>query len=358
VVDTPNTSRGLTGLLTIAALVLIGAGLRATAPIAVPLLLALFFAIIASPPISRLHRLGVPVALAILMVTGAFLGVGALLSGVVAVSLGDLSASLPAYQARIDAMGVSASDWVASRGFEFEIEDLKRLIDPSAAVSVAGQFLSRLGAILTNGVLVGFLMIFILLEATSVPAKLAAMTSNHERAQRTLEQMREQVDAYFGVLTIVSAATALLVYLILLLVGVDLAVLWALLAFLLNYIPNVGSIIAAVPPVLLALVQLGPGSAGVVMLGYVAVNMVVGNIIQPRLMGRDLGLSTLTVFVSLLFWGWLLGPVGMLVSVPLTSAIRLVLEANESTRPIAVILGTEDAARRITEDDPAEAPPA
>jgi AI-2 transport protein TqsA len=112
-------------------------------------------------------------------------------------------------------------------------------------------------------------------------------------------------------------------------------------------VPNIGSILAAIPAVLLALVQLGPGSALVVLLGYLTVNMVIGNVIQPRLMGRDVGLSTLAVFLSLILWGWLLGPVGMLVSVPLTSAIRLALHKNDSTRPIAIMLGTDKAAQEL-----------
>jgi len=345
--DTTNTSGGTNKLVIVAALMLIAAGLQATAAVVVPLLLALFLAIVASPPIGKLRELGVPTSLAILIVTGALLVVGGLVSGVVAVSIGELSGSLPQYEARLESMSTAASSWVESYGLKFGVDDLKRIVDPSAAVGVVGEFLSGLGAILANGVLVGFLMIFILLEASSIPVKLAAMTQDPERAKRALEQVSAQVDAYFGQLTIVSAATGVLVYLLLLVLGVDLAVLWALLAFLLNYIPNVGSIIAAVPAVLLAFVQLGPGTAGLVMLGYLTVNMVMGNVVQPRLMSRDAGLSTLSVFVSLLFWGWLLGPIGMLVSVPLTSAIRLVLEANESTRPIAVVLGTEDAARQI-----------
>jgi AI-2 transport protein TqsA len=328
----------------VAALIVVAAGLRAAAPLVNPLLLAVFLAIIASPPIARLRGLGVPASLAILIVTGAFLAMGVLLSGVVAVSVEELSRSLPEYEARIEAMAAAATEWIASYGLKFGIDDLKRIVDPGAAIGAVGNFVSGLGAILASGMLVGFLMIFVLLEAKSIPAKLAALTRTPERAQQTLEKLRAQVDGYFGVLTIVSAATGLLVYLLLLLVGVELAAFWGLLAFLLNYIPNIGSIIAALPAVVLALVQLGPGSAGIVMLGYVSVNLVMGFMIQPRLMGRDLGLSTLTVFVSLLFWGWLLGPVGVLVSVPLTSAIRLVLEMNESTRPIAVILGTEEAA--------------
>jgi len=118
-------------------------------------------------------------------------------------------------------------------------------------------------------------------------------------------------------------------------------VLWGLLAFLLNYVPNIGSIIAAVPAVLLGLVELGVGHALWAGGGYLLANMVIGNIIEPRFMGRGLGLSTLVVFVSLVFWGWVLGPVGMFLSVPLTMAVKVALESSETTRWVAVMLGSD-----------------
>jgi predicted PurR-regulated permease PerM len=118
-------------------------------------------------------------------------------------------------------------------------------------------------------------------------------------------------------------------------------VLWGLVAFLFNFVPNIGSIIAAVPALLLALVQLGPGPALAAGAGYLVVNIVMGNVVEPRFMGRGVGLSTLVVFLSLVFWGWVLGPVGMLLSVPLTMVVKLALEANPETRWIAVLIGPD-----------------
>jgi AI-2 transport protein TqsA len=126
------------------------------------------------------------------------------------------------------------------------------------------------------------------------------------------------------------------------LMGVDFAVLWGLTAFLLNFIPNVGSILAAAPAVLVALVQLGAGPAAGLAAGYLAINMTMGNVIEPRLTGASLGLSPLVVIVSLIFWSWLWGPVGMLLSVPLTTVVKICLESREDLRPIAVLLGPAD----------------
>jgi predicted PurR-regulated permease PerM len=144
-----------------------------------------------------------------------------------------------------------------------------------------------------------------------------------------------------GIKSVTSLMTALVVWAWLSILGVDFASLWALMAFLLNFVPTIGSILAAVPAVLLALVQIDLQTALMVALGYVAVNMVIGNIVEPRVMGRGLGLSTLVVFVSLVFWGWVLGSVGMFLSVPLTMTLKIALDANPETRPIAVLLGPE-----------------
>lgn len=123
--------------------------------------------------------------------------------------------------------------------------------------------------------------------------------------------------------------------------GIDYALLWGVLAFLLNFVPNIGSIIAAVPAVLLALIQLGPFSALMTAMGYLIANMVMGNIIEPRYMGKGLGLSTLVVFLSLVFWGWVLGPVGMLLSVPLTMLMKIALESSDETRWLAILMGPD-----------------
>ena len=120
--------------------------------------------------------------------------------------------------------------------------------------------------------------------------------------------------------------------------GVDFAILWGLVAFLLNYVPIIGSIIAAIPAILLALIQLGVAPALLTCLGYVVVNVIFGSILEPRFMGRGLGLSTLVVFLSLVFWGWILGPVGMILSVPLTMIVKIALESSDDTHWIAVML--------------------
>jgi len=129
--------------------------------------------------------------------------------------------------------------------------------------------------------------------------------------------------------------------------GVDFPVLWGFLAFLLHYVPNLGGVMAAVPAVLLALLTLGPGSAVLVAAGYLVIGFSLGNWVEPRLMGRKLGLSTLVVFLSLIFWGGLVGPIGVILCIPLTMSVKFAFETNENTRWIAILLGSERPAERI-----------
>ena len=141
--------------------------------------------------------------------------------------------------------------------------------------------------------------------------------------------------------TLISLATGLLVGIWLTILGVDFPILWGFLAFLLNYVPSVGSTIAAIPAVLLALIQLGVGSAGMAIAGYMVVNFILDGVVSTRLMGQRLGLSTLVVFLSLVFWGSLLGPVGMVLCIPLTMTLKFACENNKGTHWIAVLLGPE-----------------
>jgi len=195
-------------------------------------------------------------------------------------------------------------------------------------------------------------VIFLLFEAMAVPHKWAYLGS-HAPSAEGIHRFIASVNQYLFIKTIVSLGTGIAVTLLLWVIGVDYPILWGLVAFLFNFVPNIGSIIAAIPPLLLALVQLGGESAIYVAIGYIAINMVVGNVIEPRFMGRGVGLSTLIVFLSLVFWGWVLGPVGMLLSVPLTMIVKIALETREDTRWIAVLLGPDIPVTKKRTEEPA-----
>ncbi len=141
--------------------------------------------------------------------------------------------------------------------------------------------------------------------------------------------------------TLTSLGTAICAWVLLRVLGIDFAALWAVLAFILNFVPVVGNILMMIPPVLLALVQKDPGTAVVVAVGYLVINTVIGNVLEPKITGRGLGISTLAVFTAMLLCGWLFGTVGMFLAAPLTTALIIALDASPHTRPLAIMLGPE-----------------
>jgi len=176
---------------------------------------------------------------------------------------------------------------------------------------------------------------FMLMEISQFTTKIERSNTN---GLARLIEISDKIKHYILLKASTSAATGLSIVILLQVFGIHYAVLWGLLAFVLNFIPNIGSIIAAVPAVLMAIVQYSPTTALWIMLGYLIVNLLIGSIIEPRVLGRGLGLSTLVVFLSLIFWGWLLGPIGMLLSVPLTIMIKIALQTQPDTKWIATLL--------------------
>ncbi len=211
--------------------------------------------------------------------------------------------------------------------------------DPGMLISLAASVIGNIGMMLSNTVLVLLTVVFILLEASSFPQKLKNAFQGHENPLGPYMQIISSVRSYLVIKTGISILTGVLIAVWLWLFGVPYAGLWGMVAFLLNFIPNIGSIIAAVPALIVAWLDLGVLPCAACGVGYLVVNMVIGNIIEPRMMGRGMGLSALVVFCSMMFWGWVLGPVGMLLSVPLTMGVRVALESFEDTRWIATLLG-------------------
>jgi AI-2 transport protein TqsA len=323
----------------LAAVVVIAAGIKAAEDLMVPFLLAAFIATIAATPVFWLERKRVPTSIAIALV---MLGIIVMIIGVGAViaqSGGAFSARLPFYQERLAETLRELIALAAPLGIELSTDTLLSYFDPGTALVMAGNTLSGLGGALSNGFLILLTVIFILAEAASFPRKLAEVLENPAEDLPHYARFAENVNRYIGIKTTVSLITGVIITVFLTVMGVDFPVLWGLLAFLLNYIPTIGSIIAAVPAVLLALIQLGPIQAAITAGTYIAVNIIMGNAVEPKFMSKGLGLSALVVFLSLVFWGWMLGPVGMLLSVPLTMTAKIAMEANPSTVWLAHLLG-------------------
>lgn len=226
-------------------------------------------------------------------------------------------------------------------GMEHSDEAIPDLLDPQKAIGVVRLMLSNAGSVLATGLLVLLAVLFMLGEAPSLRNKMHVAFKPSPEAEARITRLFARLNRYMSIKTLTSLATGVLIWGWLSFLGVDFAALWGVLAFLLNFVPTVGSIIAAAPPVMLALVQLGFQEALLAAAGFMAVNIGIGNFVEPRVMGKGLGISTLAVFVSLLFWGWIFGLVGMFLAVPLTATLMAALDASPHTRPLAIMLGPE-----------------
>jgi len=325
-------------MLVAAAFVILVAGMKAAQPLLVPFLLALFIAVMATPPLFYLTSKGMPNWLALSIVMVGIILCGILLGWMIGGSLDDFKANLPKYQERLTEQSHGLFLWLQKYGFKLNEGALSNFVNPGKAMSLAGKLLSGLGNVLTQALFILITVTFILLEASVFQQKIRAFSSDPEASMARIREITTGIKQYMSIKTSTSLLTGVLVSSSLWLIGVDYPVLWGLIAFLFNYVPNIGSIIAAIPAILLALVQLGLWPALWTGLSYVLINALVGNVIEPRFMGKGLGLSPLIVFISLVFWGWILGPVGMFLSIPLTMTLKIALDSNEETRKFALLL--------------------
>jgi len=354
-VNTLSENKG-SAAITFAAVIVIIYGMQMAKVLLVPFLIAAFLALITVRPMLWLQEKRVPSFLAAFMIVSAIMLLLAIVGTILGSSIADFTTALPGYQARLDVIVDGVFDFVVEHlNGDESMESLGDMIDPGWAMGLVATILNSLKDVLTNTFLIIFTMIFMLLEVSSFRTKVQAAFGRSTDSMQRPRAFLHDLGRYLGIKTLVSVATGLCAGLLTWSLGLDFPLLWAMLAFLLNYVPTIGSIIAAVPAVLLALVQLGPGAAGATAIGFAAINVAFGNMIEPRLMGYGVGISPLVVFLGLVFWGWVFGPVGMLLSVPLTMTLKLALESKANTRWIAILIGSErDAQYALQHPDAAK----
>ncbi len=309
-------------ILSFAAVVVVIYGLQMAKELLVPFLIATFLALITVRPMLWMQQRRVPAFVAALIIVMLMMLLIFAVGTIVGRSIADFTAALPGYQERLDVMiDGFLKNAVRFLNLDESVKSIGDMIDPGWAMGFAATILNGLKNVLTNTFLIIFTMIFMLLEASSFGTKVEAAFGQSAASLERPRAFLANLGRYLGIKTLVSFGTGLSAWLLTWWIGLDFPLLWAMLAFLLNYIPTIGSIIAAVPAILLALVQIGPGAAIATMAGYAAINVAFANIIEPRLMGYGVGISPLVVFVGLIFWGWVFGPVGMLLSVHLTMTL-------------------------------------
>ena len=320
----------MTIAISVIAFVVVIYGMQSARVILVPLLVAVFVAILCVPLMTFLERQRIPTGLSVTIVVVLIIGTMILAGSVVGGSIGAFNERLPFYQERLNER---FTDIASLFGQEITVGRLIEGVQPGAAMGFAATLLNSLQGLLANFFLIMFTVIFILLESSTLPKKAQLVLRASRSDSGYFKRFTASLQRYLVIKTLTSLSTGLLVWLLTQAFGLDFPILWGLLAFLLNYVPSVGSLIAAIPAVFLALIQLSLLQALMIALG---------GVIEPRVMGRGLGLSTLVVFLSLVFWGWVFGPVGMILSVPLTMTAKIALESSEKTALIAALLSAPE----------------
>jgi len=333
-----STSLRDTVLTLVGILLLLGIARYASA-IVVPLLLALFIAIIAATPVNWLKSRGISNILSVGIVLLAVIVLLMLVSLMLGNTMAQFNEALPGYQEKLNGLTDKITVLLSEKGVDVKAAGMFDVLDPGVVMTFANTLVTGLADVFSNTVLIMFTTMFILFDVLDFPRKMKAVEgSGSEKILEQIVLLVKSTNEYTVIKAIISLGTGILIWLGLQLVGLDFALLWGVIAFVLNFVPNIGSLLAAVPAVLLALLQLGPAKALVVIAIYGVVNTIMGNVVEPKIMGKRLGLSTLAVFLSLVFWGWLFGSVGMLLSIPLTMAVKFAAMNNPQTKWFGVLL--------------------
>lgn len=354
----PRRPRASQMILLFAALVIGVAGLRAAQAFFVPMLLAFFIATVSYPVTDWLRKHRIPPAVAVLLtvlVDFAFLAAVVVLGITI---VGDLQEKWDAEYYELARLKIlEANGAITAKLQEWQVEDagekLNEFTNKNLAelrnvrfaqiwdlgIGAVGRVLSFFA---TFGVVI-VLTVFMLLEAQVFSRRFGAIReARGPNFERMIGAMRD-TQRYLGIKTLLSLATGFFAGVLCWVAGLDFFLLWGILAFVMNFIPVVGSLIASIPPILLALIARdgGPTDAIVVAGGYGLINMFLDNFVQPLLLGRRFGLSILVVVLCVLFWGWLWGLIGIILAVPLTMILKVVLENSDEFRWVAVAIGQE-----------------
>ncbi|MBL0687246.1 MAG: AI-2E family transporter [Sulfurospirillum sp.] len=328
--------------ISLAAFVIIIAGIKAASSIIIPFLLSVFIATVSAPAIFWLEKLRLPRILAFLIVLSFVVFTLFGLGYIISTSIDSFLSNSPTYTAKIvDIIGFFET-LLEKFGIKISKIDLQAMFDPSGFMNIAGGFLKSFSQVLSKSFIIFLGVTFMLFETSSLKTKMYLLAEQDQSNDNPFEKFSKKLNSYLAIKTLISLITGVLVTIGLTIIGVDFALLLGVIVFLLNYIPSIGSIIAAFPAVLVALVGLDASSVFLVIALYLTINIVMGNLIEPRYMGKGLGLSVVVIFFSLIFWGWVLGSVGMFLAIPLSMTIKIALESHPSTQAVAMLLSSVD----------------
>lgn len=325
-------------LISVASFIIIIAGLSVASAAVVPFLLAVFIAIVVSPILDFMSKIKVGRPVAFLILLSIAVGILWFLGNVVLQALYGFSKDLPFYQVKLKDYIDNIIVWLNSYGFNQTEDFVLQSIDTNKIFSITSLILKQTGEIATKAFLVFLLVIFMLIETQIFKDKVSYFAKKNLKAHVIVNNFIINLKRYLAIKTISSIATAVILWIALVYFNVPYAPLWAVIAFILNYIPTIGSIIAAIVPIIVSLLANDLSTAIWISFIYVVVNISIGNFIEPKFLGKGLGISTLVVILSLLFWGFVFGIGGMFLAVPLTMSVKIALNENPKTKFIAVLL--------------------
>jgi len=343
--DKINSNNNFNTIVKWASIFILIGGMKLSRPIIVPLFLSFFISVTLNYPISWLEIKKIPRNIAVILVLILFFGAVYLEGKIIWLSLSSFIDNISKYKEilieRIHTNPFLAKDLglelLLKGGTDMNPEKSRNFL--FSTISSAKQAFAQFG-------LIFILTLFLTFELDAIPIKINAILGKkvYNERNQNIFKIRYSIRRYLGIKTLTSFATGLLIFIFLKWVGVHYAILWAMLAFLLNFIPNIGSMIAAAPAIIFTWIQLGPDSMIIIGLVYLFVNLIIGSIIEPKILGKDMGISTFVVFLSMVFWGWVMGPIGMFLAVPLTMVLKILVESNKSSAYMGVLLGTKKEA--------------
>ena len=312
-------------LLSAAALIVIIAGLRSAAGVLDPLLMAAVFVACAVPLQDRLRARGLAPWLALTLTALSVVGGTLAFGGIIGYAATALVQTVPQYQDRLSGLMASGMAWLDARGVDASTSRLAELISPAKIISLSTSLLASVGSALSVTLLIVILAIFLLVESNTFMGRAGASTGEREfspSTQRLLKSMAHDVQQYVWITLITGVIYAIGVWILLAALGVDLAVLWAIVALVLSFVPGVGFVLSMIPPLALALLEFGVVRALIVAGGLTVLNSIVDNVIKPRFMSEGFGLGPFVMFTAILVWSYVLGPTGALLAIPLTVAVQ------------------------------------
>lgn len=342
--------RGLVVLLGAACLVVTVAGVRAGAGILGPVLLGLVLTVAVHPLLGWAGRRGLPSWAAVLGTLVAVYAVLLALAASLTLSVARFATLLPGYADEAQGVLDDVAAFLQARGVgDAEVQRLLSGVDFTRLVGLAGDVVGSVTGLLSNLFLLVALLLFMALDAASFPSRLREAAAERPALVHALGSFARGTRRYLVVSTVFGLVVAVIDAGALWALGVPLPLVWGLLAFVTNYIPNIGFVLGLVPPALLALLEGGPGLLVLVVLVYSVVNVVIQSVIQPTFVGDAVGLSATLTFLSLVVWAWVLGPVGALLAVPLTLLVKaLLVDMDPRTRWMSSFLAAPATTGRAT----------